>query len=168
MVATVLQMLALAVFATQFTLASPAPALVTIPVAGPPAGTVTAVALGVDSQGRTTYVIQPNPSGTPSFKETVVAASDYVSLTASYQDASTTALAGIECSISAGSGLCVVQAGTSAAVTATLPPAAMASGVLDVVSTAAPQPTKSGSAPVKTSTFMFGAFFGLVLGAYLV
>ncbi|KAJ6531579.1 hypothetical protein DFH09DRAFT_1182829 [Mycena vulgaris] len=175
MIATFVQILTLAAFATQFAAASPA--LVTVPIPLEDVA-VTAQILGVDSQGRTTYVLQ-EPS-TPLETATIVAASDYVSFTVSYQDATTTDIGGLECKLVAGNYVCV-GAGGSAAATATIPPQAMASLVLDVVSSlppassatpsasvSAPSSIPSGGASPKTSASIFGALMGLLLGAQLV
>ncbi|KAJ6570851.1 hypothetical protein DFH09DRAFT_1079832 [Mycena vulgaris] len=84
------------------------PALVTIPFpAGQLPATATAVAQGVDAQGRTTYVII-DPS-TPLDTVTIVAATDYLSLTESYQDATTTEIGAVECTAAAGDLACSID-----------------------------------------------------------
>ncbi|KAJ6523516.1 hypothetical protein DFH09DRAFT_1372444 [Mycena vulgaris] len=147
----------------------------------------TAEILSVDAQGRTKYLAQePN---TPLDTATIVAASDYFSLTASYQDATATDIGGLECKMVAENFVCVGEGISSAT---TIAATDVASFVLDVVptlptvSSAPPKNTATGSAPTsnptssaptttptggalpKTSASIFGALLSLLLASQLV
>ncbi|KAJ7448498.1 hypothetical protein FB451DRAFT_1411245 [Mycena latifolia] len=85
MVGTIVQMLALAALAIQFAIASPAPALITIvaPPGDPGIHTpLPGAIIGVDSLGRTTYVVSDSSGGDVA-TATLVEGSDYVSYTIS-------------------------------------------------------------------------------------
>ncbi|KAJ6531573.1 hypothetical protein DFH09DRAFT_1370402 [Mycena vulgaris] len=179
MIGPVVQIFALAAFAVQF--AAAAPALITIPVpVADPQITATAKVLGVDAQGRTTYLVEDVSTyfGTA----TVVAASDYFSLTAAYQDATTTEVQGNECKMSPGEAICVAIEGGVGVATATFSAGEIGSLVLDVATslppvtssgsasaTSAPtsQPTAKPNSSPRTSVSIFGALIGLAVAAYL-
>ncbi|KAJ7468040.1 hypothetical protein FB451DRAFT_1560559 [Mycena latifolia] len=186
MVGTVVQILALGVFAMQFATASPAPALVTVvapPIAEgndtPYPGSIA----GVDSLGRTTYVLSDSMMGSDTLvvvTATLVEGSDYMSYTVSLPEdlVPESVPLGAECGLGGGTGVCT---GASATITMS----ALGSWIIDVPQTVAPgssaptvPPTGSGtsSAPAptqtqnssqKTSKSIFGALVGLALAFQL-
>ncbi|KAJ7137848.1 hypothetical protein C8R44DRAFT_868222 [Mycena epipterygia] len=166
MVRTVLRGLALLAVAIQFVAAAPALVTVANPF-GSPAPTVSAVLLGVDSEGRTRYGINEDvmfgESTLALNAATLVEGSDYVSYGFSFTSVSATLALGWDCTVpSSGNPIC------SDLGTPTSGP--VPSLVLDVVSTAAAQATAiKPSSSQKIQVSVFGTLaVGLAIAHQLV
>ncbi|KAJ7766635.1 hypothetical protein B0H16DRAFT_1522101 [Mycena metata] len=131
---------------------------------------------GVDSQGRTTYVID-NPQGLP--QDTRVQASDHVYLTLSQTGFNTlptttmavTAFEEYDCDLeSNGNAVCSSFDADSQMTTTTIPSVSVGTLILEVVSTASapiPAPSKPNSSPT-LSRSMWGFAACLGLGVYQI
>ncbi|KAF8184582.1 hypothetical protein K438DRAFT_1766270 [Mycena galopus ATCC 62051] len=164
------------------------PAQVTLPAIFPTQNAIpTAVVLGVDSQGHTTYgfeethlvvlkdevlttVSVPFPAiswlaNKWTLPVTVVAGSDYAALTYSLEipSGSLTVVEGVACGLKNGGAVC-----TNAGLTDTFTITSMPSGiVLDVVSTAAPsQPTNKPNSSSRLAASFYSGCLSFVLITY--
>ncbi|KAJ7772966.1 hypothetical protein DFH07DRAFT_802063 [Mycena maculata] len=156
MFGTALRMLLLTAVVTQFSAAVPTTVTVVAPFGGEP---LTAEILGVDSQGRTTYVLEQDElegsSTVALITGTLVEASDTMSYVLSFASASDTFYIEADCALQGGNGVCTGLDSNSQPITTTIPFSTL---VLDVISTAVPsnsgasQSILSSSAPTSQPT----------------
>ncbi|KAJ7811604.1 hypothetical protein B0H14DRAFT_3479594 [Mycena olivaceomarginata] len=172
MVGTVLRILALTVGATRFVAASPA--LVTLAAPFPASTAFSTDIVGVDSQGRTTYVV--HEGNTEVVTATLVQGSDHAFFTLSHINAADTLITGYDCALNGGNAICSdVDPVSSKPITTTV---FAVSIILDVAATtaapsgtggsssSAPQPSEKPGSAQKTSASIFGVAVGLALLAY--
>ncbi|KAJ7042146.1 hypothetical protein C8F04DRAFT_1252130 [Mycena alexandri] len=181
---------ALGVFATLASLASAAPTEVTLlvpPFFIPETAPFTATILGVDAQGRTTYALNQDEmqggSTVAPITGIIVAAADYASYTVAAEVPGLAITLGFDCALQRGDAVCTGLDESSKPATATI--SSLQPFVVDVIATATPSTTLSGSAtpsatpsarpqatgkPSSSGTLsapIFGALMGLVLGLVL-
>ncbi|KAJ7758997.1 hypothetical protein DFH07DRAFT_772331 [Mycena maculata] len=152
MVGAIFQILTLAIVGAQFSVASPAPAIVTVPdpIGGPPESVpVPASIAGVDLQGHTTYVLLGSTE-----TATLVAASDFFSLTEVDASPSATTSVGAACGFQSSDAVCTfVDNGAAVATTTVSSPGSMTLSVANAtpVSGTGGSSSKSGSASSSNS-----------------